>query len=68
MMHVYGVDNTAQPPIGGFQEGEPLRFRVNRVELTSAIPLAWQDDKTPHEVDLAVRLYSIYLPLILKSR
>jgi len=68
LMHVYGADNTAQPPIGGFQEGEPLRFRVNGIPASTSIAPSWQDDKAPHRVDLNVGLYPLYLPLILKSR
>jgi hypothetical protein len=68
LMHVYGADNTAQPPIGGFQEGEPLSFRVNGIPASASTTLFWQDDKAPHEVDLNVRLHSIYLPLILQAR
>jgi len=68
LMHVYGADNTAQPPIGGFQEGEPLHFRVGGIPASTSIAPSWQDDKTPHRVDLNVGLYPLYLPLILKSR
>jgi hypothetical protein len=68
LMHVYGADNTAQPPIGGFQDGEPLRFRVNGIPASTLIAPSWQDDKTPHRVDLNVGLYPLYLPLILKAR
>jgi hypothetical protein len=68
LMHVYGADNTAQPPIGGFQEGELLRFRVDGIPADASVALSWQDDKAPHEVNLEVRLHSVYLPLILKAR
>jgi len=68
LMYVYGADDTAQPPIGGFQEGEPLRFRVNGIPASTSIAPSWQDDKAPHRVDLNVGLYPLYLPLILKAR
>jgi hypothetical protein len=68
LMHVYGADNTAQPPIGGFQDGEPLRFQVNGILASTSIAPSWQDDKTPHRVNLNVGLYPLYLPLILKAR
>jgi len=67
-VHVYGADDTAEPPIPGFQEGEPLDFRVNGIPANASVALSWQDDKAPHEVDLDVTLYPVYLPLILKSR
>jgi hypothetical protein len=67
-VHVYGADDTAEPPIPGFLEGEALDFRVNGIPANASIGLAWQDDKAPHEVDLEAMIHSVYLPLILKSR
>jgi hypothetical protein len=67
LMHVYGADPTAAPPIPGFKEGEPLRFRVHGVEVAPPEPLAWQDEKAPHRVNLVVeveRPYRVYLPLL----
>ena len=69
LMHVYGADDSAEPPIPGFREGELLDFRVNGTPANASVALAWQDDKAPHRVDLDVmQYYSIYLPVMLKSR
>ena len=67
LMHVYGADDTAEPPIPGFRESESLDFRVNGITANASVALSWQDDKAPHEVDLDVTIRSVYLPLILKS-
>jgi hypothetical protein len=67
-MHVYGADDTAEPPIPGFREGELLAFQVNGIPANASVALSWQDDKAPHEVDLAATIHSVYLPLMLKSR
>jgi len=66
LMHVYGEDATAEPSIAGFRADEPLRFRVNGLEIVPPEGVVWQDDKVPHRVDLAVELerrYRLYLPL-----
>ncbi len=68
LMHVYGADGTAEPPIPGFQESELLDFRVNGITANASIVLSWQDDKAPHEVNLDATVHSVYLPLMLKSR
>ncbi len=71
LMHVYGADLTANPSIPGFQAGEQLRFRVNGIEVMPTRPLAWQDDKTPHRIDLGVMAgqpHRLYLPLVKEER
>jgi len=64
LMHVYGADDTARPPIAGFRAGEPLAFRVSGSPAKASTSLAWQDDKTPHNISLEVTGSRMYLPLI----
>ena len=67
LMHVYGADPTASPPIPGFKAGEALQFRVNGIEATPKESVAWQDDKAPHRVDLSLDVawsHHLYLPLV----
>jgi hypothetical protein len=63
-MAVFGEDPTAQPPIGGFRPAEPVRLRVNGLEVAAAEAIRWQDDLTPHQVDLAAKPFRHWLPLI----
>ncbi len=66
LMHVYGRDNTANPPIPGFVEGESLSLRVNGTAVATAAVI-WSDDKAPHQLDLVaenVSLHQLYLPVI----
>ena len=37
LMFAYGLDDTAEPVIPGFVEGEEIRFRINGVEATSDV-------------------------------
>ena len=67
LMHVYGADDTASPPINGFREGETLVFRVNGIPVVSA-PLMWRDDWSPHPVSLEADHIHIYLPLVIRER
>ena len=53
MMYVYGEDATAQPPIPGFRAGEAIAFYIGGYPATSSPTLTWQDDKTPHQVDVS---------------
>jgi hypothetical protein len=64
--HVYGADDS-EPPIPGFRQGEPLAFRVDGVTATPSMTLTWTSDLTPHQVDLAVTIYPVYLPLVLRE-
>ncbi len=64
-IQVYGEDSSA-PPIPGFRAGEPLACRVNGLPATPATTIIWQDDLTPHVLDLSVTWRTVYLPLILK--
>ncbi|OQA16637.1 MAG: hypothetical protein BWY63_02679 [Chloroflexi bacterium ADurb.Bin360] len=66
-MHVYGEDATADPPIAGFRDGEPLTFRVNGV-LVENEPLIWHDDWASHAVALQVDVMQIYLPLVIRNQ
>jgi len=67
LMHVYGADDTASPPINGFREGETLVFRVNGIPVVTA-PLMWRDDWSPHPVSLEADHIHIYLPLVIRER
>jgi len=64
-MAVYGEDATASPPIPGFRDGEPIRLRVNGALIPASV-IPWQDDLTPHLVDVAVAGSQVYLPMMLK--
>ncbi len=64
-VHVYGEDAT-DPPIPGFRPGEPLAFRVNGRPVAAAPDLAWQNDRAPHEVNLAGDVWQVWLPLLVK--
>jgi hypothetical protein len=64
-VHVYGEDPTA-PPIPGFRAGEPLAFRVNGRPVASAPALTWQNDRTPHAVNLGEAGKPVYLPMVVK--
>jgi len=66
-MHVYGEDATADPPIAGFRDGEPLAFRVNGM-LVETEPLTWHDDWASHAVALQVDVMQIYLPLVIRNQ
>ena len=68
LMHIYGEDDTALPPIGGFREGEPVRLLVNGFSPKAATQLSWQDDRTPHEMTLQLILHPTYLPLVWRSQ
>jgi len=67
LMHVYGEDDTASPPISGFREGEALMFRVNGIPVETA-QLMWRDDWSPHPVSLEADPIHIYLPLVIRER
>jgi len=67
LMHVYGEDTTATPPIDGFRDGEPLAFRVNGV-LTEGEVLYWSDDWSPHAIALSAELAQVYLPIVIRGR
>jgi hypothetical protein len=66
-VQVYGEDPT-DPPIPGFRPGEPLAFRVDGRAVAADPALAWQNDRTPHEVDLGMDSRPVYLPMILGGR
>ena len=52
-MRVYGEDSTASPPIPGMRAGEEVTFKINGTQARpSTCPVRWQDDKTPHEINL----------------
>jgi hypothetical protein len=72
LMHVYGEDATAEPPIAGFRAGEALAFRVNGAPADASTGVLWQDDRMPHTTVLSATVSiapggDIYLPLILKG-
>jgi len=65
-MAVSGEDTTAQPAIPGFRPGEPIRLRVNGLTAALDEALIWQDDLTPHRLDLAATPRQLWLPLIVR--
>lgn len=69
LMHVFGEDPTANPPIGGFREGEPLALRVNGQPADLTTPLTWQPDRETHRVSASLQNGSstLYLPIIVKE-
>ena len=64
--HVYGADE-GEPPIAGFRDGEPLAFRVDGLAATASQELTWSHDMMPQAVDLALSIYDVYLPLIVRE-
>jgi hypothetical protein len=62
-VQVYGEDATS-PPIPGFRPGEPLAFRVDGRPVVAVPALAWQNDRTPHAVNLGVGGRPVYLPMV----
>jgi hypothetical protein len=62
-VHVYGEDPT-DPPIPGFRPGEPLAFRVAGRPVAAVPSLAWQNDRTPHAVNLGMDSRPVYLPMV----
>ena len=65
-VHAYGED-PSDPPIPGFREDEPLAFRVNGLPATPSETLLWQNDKTPHQVDLSLTVHYVHLPIVARS-
>ena len=65
MVFAYGADKEATPAIPGFAEGEEIAVRVNGHLVQRGSPVHWQDDKAPHQLDLAVTFQAtLYLPFI----
>jgi hypothetical protein len=65
--HLYGEDATANPPIPGFREGEPVSIQINGIPIETET-LTWQADRAPHAVELEATLESLYLPLIVRGQ
>lgn len=53
LMRIYGEDDTAVPIIPGMRVGEVVAFKVNGALAVPTPLLYWQDDWSPHRVDLA---------------
>jgi hypothetical protein len=67
LMHVFGEDASAEPPIPGFRSNEAVHFRINDVDVTPQQPIAWRDDKEPHLVNLALQAAQavhVFLPWV----
>ncbi|MCX7689067.1 MAG: hypothetical protein N2045_13975, partial [Fimbriimonadales bacterium] len=64
-VQVYGEDHSP-PLLPGFRLGEPLAFRVNGLPAIPMGTMSWQDDLSPHAVNLNATRNEVYLPLILK--
>ncbi|RLC76238.1 MAG: hypothetical protein DRI61_13645 [Chloroflexi bacterium] len=64
-VHVYGEDES-DPPIPGFRSGEPMNFRANGFPATPSVAITWDNDLTPHAVDLSLTVHRVYLPVVLK--
>ncbi|MBI1801735.1 MAG: hypothetical protein HYR71_08925 [Chloroflexi bacterium] len=62
-IQVYGEDAA----IPGFRAGEPLRFRVNGLDAAAANSVPWQNDLSPHAIDLTAGGYTLYLPIVARS-
>ena len=52
VMQLYGEDADDSTP--GFQEGEPIRWRVNGAWAAGSAELTWADDREVHQLDLDV--------------
>ena len=67
LMHVFGEDSTANPPIDGFRAGETLQFRLNGVPVQAVTSIQWQDDRTPHFNTLLATPVNLFLPFLSKQ-
>jgi hypothetical protein len=63
-MHIYGEDDTADPVIAGFREGEQITFRINGLPAMVDQDLNWQNDRATHAVSLSLTMFPVYLPFI----
>lgn len=63
LTQVYGVESEGDT---GFLDAEPLIVRVNGVDLATIFDFTWQDDKSPHYINIETDGTSIYLPAIMK--
>ena len=69
LVHAYGADADLAPPIQGYQEGEILRFNMNGMPASASADVLWQNDHSPHRVDLTLStddVETLFLPLISK--
>jgi hypothetical protein len=67
ILHVYGEDSTADPPIPGFREGESVSIHINGVPV-EGVDITWHNDRELHEVQIETTIRSFFLPLVLKDR
>jgi hypothetical protein len=61
LMHVYGAWTEEE---AGLRAGEPIGWRVNGVLAQAGEAILWQDDRTPHRLELDGVHPPLFLPLI----